>query len=223
MENSKTFVVIPAYNEAATIGAVIQAVHERFANLVVVDDFSTDQTSELASQYPIYYLKHVINLGQGAALQTGNEFALGQGADLIVHFDADGQHRVEFIDKLIEPIQKGQADIVFGSRFLGTASKIPWFKRNVILPIARLVNWLATGVYLSDAHNGYRAMSRRAAELIKTNQNRMAHATEIVSLARQYNLRYVEVPVAVEYHEFGQGLAGGLRIVRDLISRSIFK
>src|SRR3989338_8527967 len=144
MENSKTFVVIPAYNEAATIGAVIQAVHERFANLVVVDDFSTDQTSELASQYPIYYLKHVINLGQGAALQTGNEFALCQGADLIVHFDSDGQHRVEFIDKLIEPIQKGQADIVFGSRFLGTASKIPWFKKREPKTISACPFWIGS-------------------------------------------------------------------------------
>ena len=220
---NKLIIVIPTFNEENNISYVLRNVLRLYNNVIVVDDCSTDNTCNIVKNYSVQILRHVINLGQGAALQTGNEFALGQGADLIVHFDSDGQHRVEFIDKLIEPIQKGQADIVFGSRFLGTASKIPWFKRNVILPIARLVNWLATGVYLSDAHNGYRAMSRRAAELIKTNQNRMAHATEIVSLARQYNLRYVEVPVAVEYHEFGQGLAGGLRIVRDLISRSIFK
>lgn len=223
METDRVFIVIPAHNEALVIGDVIKKLLERYRNIIVVDDCSTDQTDQIAKNYPIYCLRHVVNLGQGAALQTGDELALALGADVIVHFDADGQHRVDQIEKLTEPIRAGRADIVFGSRFLGVTSALPRLKRWILLPLGRLVNWFFTGLRLSDAHNGFRAMSREAADRINIRLNRMAHATEIVSQVREHRLRYQEVPVVIDYREFGQGLTGGLRIIRDLILKAILK
>ncbi len=223
MKPERVFVVIPAYNEASVISDVLTNLLKLYPDIIVVDDCSTDQTYQLACLFPIHCVRHVINLGQGAALQTGDEFALALGANIIVHFDADGQHRVDQIEKLIEPISFGRADVVFGSRFLGVSSALPKAKRWILLPLGRLVNWFFTGLHLSDAHNGFRAMSRSAAELINIRLNRMAHATEIVSQVRAHRLRYQEVPVVIDYREFGQGVRGGLRIIRDLILRAILK
>ncbi|MDD5342163.1 MAG: glycosyltransferase family 2 protein [Patescibacteria group bacterium] len=223
MDSNKIFVVIPAYNEEKNIGNVIEGLLKVYNNVIAVDDCSTDLTREVLKRYPIRLASHIVNLGQGAALQTGDELALKLGADIIVHFDADGQHRVDQIEKLISPIRDGRADIVFGSRFIDNQSALPWAKRHILLPIGRIVNWLFSGLKLTDAHNGYRAMNRKAAEKIILTQNRMAHATEILGLVKKNKLRYTEVPVVVEYKEFGQGFLGGLKIVRDLILKSITK
>jgi glycosyltransferase involved in cell wall biosynthesis len=217
------FIVIPAYNEARNIGRVLESLLPSYPNIVVVDDCSNDETFRSVSHYPVHSLRHVVNLGQGAALQTGNEYALKQGADIIVHFDSDGQHRIDQIEQLIQPIRDHKADVVFGSRFLVSQSTLPRMKRYVLLPIGRIVNWLFTGLHLTDAHNGFRAINRRAAQLIQIRQNRMAHATEILGLVRQQKLRYQEVPVIIDYHEFGQSFSGGLKIVRDLIIKNVFK
>ena len=100
---------------------------------------------------------------------------------------------------------------------------MPWIKRRALLPLACFVNWIFTGLYLSDAHNGYRALTRQAARKCEIRQDRMAHATEVLGLIRKHRLRFLEVPVVVEYNEFGQGLAGGLRVVRELLQGRIFR
>jgi glycosyltransferase involved in cell wall biosynthesis len=217
------FIVVPAYNEEARIRSVLMSLLPLYPQVVVVDDCSRDRTFERVSELPVHALRHVVNLGQGAALQTGTEYALKHGADVVVHFDADGQHRSDQIEKLIAPILSGEVEMTLGSRFLGERSDLPWMKRVVLLPVGRIVNWLFTGLYLSDAHNGYRALGRRAAGHLSLRQNRMAHATEILALVRRHGIRFREVPVLVTYDEFGQGLAGGLKIVRDLVYRSIFR
>lgn len=222
MENEKMFVVIPAYNEQTKIAKVVSEVKQYSAHVVVVDDASSDNTASLAKQQGATVLSHVINRGQGAALQTGNEFALLHGAEIIVHFDADGQHQAKDITKVVQPIQEEGVDIVLGSRFLlKTSNQIPWTKRFFILPIARWVNFFFTGLPLTDGHNGWRALSRAAAQKIVITQDRMAHNTEIPMLIKKHRFSYKEVPVEVVYHEYGQGFFDGIKILFDLLKQKL--
>jgi len=220
---NNVWIIIPAYNEANNISRVLESLLKQTKNIVVIDDCSQDQTIALVKKYPVYLVKHQINRGQGAALQTGHDFALKKGAEIVVHFDADGQMQVKDIPKIIEPIIKEQVDVVFGSRFLGAKSKIPWTKKYLILKPAIIFNWLMTGIKLSDVHNGFRALSAKALKKIRFQQDRMAHATEILELIRQADLKYTEVPVEIIYNQYGQGMVGGLKIIRDLILAKILK
>ncbi|MEK9183202.1 MAG: glycosyltransferase family 2 protein [Patescibacteria group bacterium] len=217
------FIVIPAYNEEKNIAGVISDLVARYqeAKIVVVDDGSEDGTAEAARVPGAIVLRHIINRGQGAALATGTEYALNKGAKVIVHFDADGQFEAKDIAALSAPIINGSAEVVLGSRFLSKANHIPFSKKYFILPLARVVNFLFTGLWLSDAHNGLRALSRRAAESIKIEQDRMAHNSEIIAQLPKNNLKFVEVPVTVKYHRYGQGFSGGLKIIKDLIIQKI--
>ncbi|MCX6744234.1 MAG: glycosyltransferase family 2 protein [Candidatus Parcubacteria bacterium] len=223
MLNDKVWIVIPAYNEGKNISGVISQLKEITSSIVVVDDCSTDNTFEVVKNLNVNLLRHFINRGQGAALQTGTEFALRQGAEIVVHFDADGQMQVKDIVKVIEPIVENKAEVVFGSRFLNKNSQIPWTKKNFIHFPARIFNWLFTGIKLSDAHCGFRVLSKSAAEKIEITQDGMAHATEILDLVRQNNLKYQEVPVEILYHEYGQRFGSGLRIIRDLVLAKIIR
>jgi polyprenyl-phospho-N-acetylgalactosaminyl synthase len=217
------FIVIPAYNEEKNIGSVIDGIKNKLAevSVVVVDDNSLDNTFNEVKKRNVFVLKHIVNRGQGAALQTGNDFALSKGADIIVHFDGDGQHRVEDINKLIQPIIEKEAQIVLGSRFLEDKSDIPLTKKFLILKPALLVNYFFTGIKLSDAHNGLRALSAEVAKKIKITQDKMAHNTEIISEIKRNKLKYKEVPVEVIYNEYGQGFFDGLKILKDLIIKKI--
>lgn len=213
-----TFIVIPAYNESQHIKSVIDDLKGHgFHNIVVVDDGSEDNTVEIVQTQGVMLVKHFINRGMGAALQTGNEYALGRGADIIVHFDADRQMRAGDIASLIVPIKSGQADIVLGSRFLGTTQKMPLTKKFLILPVSKVVNFLFTGIWLTDVHNGLRALSRMSASKIIIRQDRMAHNSEIIEQIRKLELRFKEGPVHIVYNEYGQSIWGGLKIIRDLL------
>lgn len=213
----KVFVVIPAWNEADNIGKVLTKLSDYEYDIVVVNDGSEDNTASIVSQYSgVYLVNHFINRGMGAALQTGNEFALQKGAQYIVHFDADGQMQAEDIKEMIEPLLTGKADITIGSRHMGKESNLPWFKRYIIQPPARIINYIFTGLWLTDVHNGFRAMTEGAARKIIIKQDLMAHATEIIALIKKNNLSYVEVPVKIIYHHFGQKLSGGFKILFDL-------
>lgn len=213
----KIFCIIPAYNEAETITEVIKKVKPVVNKVVVVDDGSIDKTYELAKKQGAIILKHIINRGQGASLATGNQYALDRDADIIVHFDADGQFLAQEIKDVIAPIELGQADIVFGSRFLGKKSNMPWLKKYVIIPLAHLVNKIFIGVTLTDPQNGFRALSRLAAQKIKIEQDGMAHNSEIIFKAFDNKLRIEEVPITIIYHNFGQKFSDGLKIIKDLI------
>ena len=209
--------IIPAYNEEKKIGSVVRDLLNHADKVLVVDDGSKDRTGAVAKEAGAMVLTHRINRGQGAALQTGHEYAKKLGADFVLHFDGDGQFDVSDIAPALEKIKSTGADILFGSRFLSKQSNIPFIKKYLLFPLARVFNRFFTKIKLTDTHNGFRILNRRALEQISIKQDRMAHATEIISQVKEKGLKYVEFPVKVVYCEYGQGLLGGLQIFKDLI------
>lgn len=191
--------VIPAYNEETRIADAVRDARRFVSAVVVVDDCSRDETGNVARAAGAIVLRHVINRGQGAALQTGGEYALARlCADAIVHFDADGQMRGDEIPMMVEPIASGEADVVLGSRFLGKQANFP-ASRLFFNRLARLFTHVLSGINLTDTHNGFRALSRRAAEQITITLDGMAHASQILDLIKVKRLRYVERPVTITY------------------------
>jgi glycosyltransferase involved in cell wall biosynthesis len=222
------FVIIPAYNEAGALPATIVPLIEAGYTVVVVDDGSTDETQHALKGLGAMVVRHAVNLGQGAALQTGMDYAFRHGAEIAVHFDADGQHPAEAIPRLVEPILRGNADVVLGSRFLRRedAAQTPRGRR-VLLRAGIIVSGVFTGMWLTDTHNGFRALSRRALEEIQLRENGFAHATEILDLIRRKKLRYVEAPSAIQYSDYsrkkGQSFWNSLNIVFDLLMEKLFR
>jgi len=214
----KTFCVIPAFNEEKNIITIVSQVKSSVDMVAVVDDGSSDRTAEAAQKAGVILLKHIINRGQGAALRTGTQYCLNNGADIIVHFDADGQFLSSDIEKIVAPIKDGSAQVVFGSRFLDKdhSLEMPSFKRYFIMPLARAVNKIFFNINLTDPQSGFRAMSREAALKINWKQDRMAHCSEIMFEVKKNNFKVKEVPIRVIYHNFGQSFSGGLKILKDL-------
>lgn len=213
----KIFCIIPAWNEEKKILNVVNEAGKYVDRVIVVNDGSIDGTVEVLKQTTATVLSHVINRGQGAALQTGNEFALLNGADIVVHFDADGQFLATEIKEVVEPLINKECDVVFGSRFLGKKSKLPFWKEFIIMPLAHLVNKIILGRTLTDPQGGFRAMNREALQKITITQRGMAHCSEIIYKAFKNKLRIKEVPITVIYDEFGQSFGGGIRIIKDLL------
>jgi glycosyltransferase involved in cell wall biosynthesis len=218
------YIVVPAYNEEKSIGRVIRDLFEHgYNNVLVVDDGSTDNTGAQASSAGAKVTRHMFNRGQGAALETGDRFARDAGAEMVVHFDADGQFNPKDIAEAIRLMREKNLDVVLGSRFLDGRTRLPYLKKYLLLPLARLINWLFTGVKLTDAHNGFRAMNKKALGKIKITQDGMAHNSEIVAQIKKYRLSYAECPVEVIYHEYGQGIGGGIKIIKDLIFAKLMR
>ena len=223
IDPSRCWLVIPLYNEAEVVAEVVRAARATFPNIVCVDDGSTDGSVNAARDGGAIVLEHVVNLGQGAALQTGIDFALTDPAMLaIVTFDADGQHRVEDALAMVQQLVDDDVDIVIGSRFLDDRTKVSAMKR-IVLRTVTVAQRLSTGLRLTDAHNGLRAMTRSTASTIRITQNRMAHASEIVSEVARLKLRYAEHPVHVLYTDYskskGQSLWNSVNILSDMIIR----
>ncbi len=218
-EDHMFLAIVPAYNESRRIGSVVRSLFDHVDKVVVVDDYSKDTTADVANNAGAIVLKHTINLGQGASLETGHAYARRMNADYVLHFDGDGQFDVSDIEPALEKLKKEKLDVVLGSRFLGDRKNIsiPWTKRYIISPLGRIVDWFFSGLKLSDAHNGFRLLNRHALGKIKITQNRMAHASEIIYLIKKYDLKFIEFPVKVTYHEYGQRASSGFCIVRDLL------
>ena len=220
VNQEQVWVIVPAYNESDQLGQTLELLCQKFPNVVVVDDGSTDSTSAVSLRFSVFLLRHSVNCGQGAALQTGIDFALQKGAEILVTFDADGQHCVEDIEPLIEPIRTLDSDIVFGSRFLGTTEGLPW-TRWIILKLGVFFTGLLSGMWMTDTHNGLRAFSRHAAQKIRITISDMAHASEIIDQVRRQGLSYCEVPVTVKYNPKtiakGQSSWNSLRIAISLV------
>lgn len=194
----KVFIVVPAFNEGNRLSRVLDDLSRTGHRVVVVDDGSSDRTADVGKRHGCYVLRHSFNRGQGAALQTGITFALREGADAIVTFDADGQHQTSDLPRLLEPVLSGRCDVALGNRFLSKQSNVP-LARKVILQLGRLFTYLTSGVRVGDCHNGYRAFSAKGAAAISMKQDRMAHASEIYDQIKDAGLRYEEVPVTIRY------------------------
>jgi glycosyltransferase involved in cell wall biosynthesis len=221
----KTFIVIPAYNEEKSIAKVIKDLKKGgYNDIVVVDDGSKDNTYSAAEKAGADVLRHFINRGQGAALKTGVDYALMQRADMIVTFDADGQHLVSEIKRMTQPIVKGEVDVTLGSRFLDGKTKLP-LKKRMVLKGAVFFMWLMYGIKLSDAHNGFRALSRKAAQKIEIKADRMEHASEIVEEIHKRRMRFKEIPVTIKYTDYsvkkGQSVWNSLRIAAKMMRRKM--
>jgi polyprenyl-phospho-N-acetylgalactosaminyl synthase len=219
-----SFIVVAAYNEAAVIAEVVGELLFTYPRVVVVDDGSADGTAAVAREAGAIVLHHSLNRGQGAALQTGFDYCLRHGARYAVTFDADGQHRMEEIALLLEPLRSGRADVALGSRFTGKAPDMPR-SRRLVLRLGVLFTRVVSGARLSDTHNGLRALSRRALAQVRITQDRMAHASELIDQIVRSGLPYVEVPVTIRYTPYsrakGQRLSGSVKIVADYLSRRI--
>jgi glycosyltransferase involved in cell wall biosynthesis len=217
-----TFVVIPAHNEDAVLGEVLDELRSHDLQIVVVDDGSTDQTFDVAVARGAHVLRHVVNLGQGAALRTGIDYALRMGAEIVVTFDADGQMDAGDIAAVVEPIALGECDVVFGTRFSSQRPEGIRPLRRLLLFAALVFTRVTTGLAVTDVHNGFRAFSRKALEQIRIEQNRMAHASEVVQEVARLRLRWKEAPVRIRYTEYsrrkGQRSSGALDILIDLFT-----
>jgi len=215
----KIYIVIPAYNEGEIITETIKDVKKYYPDVIVVDDGSNDDTSDEAKSAGAEVLRHVINRGQGAALRTGIGYALENGAGIIVTFDADGQFEAGEIEKMCRPIIDGESEVVLGTRFAG-GNRIP-VKKSLLLKAATILTEIITGLELTDVHNGFRALSRKAAENIIIRQDRMAHASDIIHEVARLKLKFKEIPVAVKYTDYsktkGQKISGSLKILFDMI------
>ena len=225
MAGKKIFAVIAAYNEEKTIFSVIKDLKKYVNTIVVVDDGSSDQTSKKISGSKVILLRHLINLGQGAALQTGFEYAKRNDADIVVTYDADGQFKASDIPRLIKPILQNKADIVLGSRFLGHAINIP-LTRLITLKLGIIFTFIFSGLRFTDVYNGLRALNKTALQKICITQNRLAHASEILDKIKVCQLRFVEIPVTVKYTDYskqkGEKNLNALRVFIDLVTRKLY-
>ena len=218
-----TWVVIPLFNEAQVIGDVVAQVRKAFEQVVCVDDGSSDHSGNVAARAGAQVVRHPFNLGQGAALQTGFDYALSDPAmKYVITFDADGQHQIADAVGMVERLRAGEADVVFGSRFLDERSK-PGLGKKLVLRAAVSYTNMTTHTRLTDAHNGLRAIRRPVLEQVRITQNRMAHASELVAQIGDSKASYVEHPVHILYSDYskakGQSLWNSINILADLILR----
>jgi glycosyltransferase involved in cell wall biosynthesis len=213
-------------NEASVIGPIVSELVRRTYRVVVVDDGSHDGTGQTALSAGAAVITHPVNLGQGAALQTGIKFALQQDASCIVTFDGDGQHRASDIARLVDALVEGGAAYALGSRFLGSSSGMP-FRRRLLLRAAVWFTRAMTGLSLTDTHNGLRAMTAEGARHIALRQNRMAHASELLEQIAASGLPHIEVPVTIDYTRYslakGQSLSDSLAILFDLSAQKLHR
>lgn len=214
-------VVVPMYNEEQVIAAVVSDLREEFSRIVCVDDGSSDASAETARLAGATVVRHPLNLGQGAALQTGIQYALRTSAGYVVTFDADGQHRVADAVAMLDLARSQAVDVVLGSRFMKRKlnPSMPLLRRQV-LRAALLFTRVTTGLPLTDTHNGLRVLTCSAARRITITMHGMAHASEILAILAREKMSYVEAPISVEYTEYslakGQSSLNAVNIIFDL-------
>ena len=228
MHNDDVWLVVPLFDEATVIGEVIAQALAVFPHVVCVDDGSRDGSADVASAAGAAVVRHPVNLGQGAALQTGFDYALGDPQmRYVVTYDADGQHQLRDVEVMVERIRRGDVRVVFGSRFLDERSEASTLRRLVLRTAVAYTN-LTTGTRLTDAHNGLRVLHRDVVERLEITQNRMAHASEIVAQigALRFDgapVAYAEEPVHILYTDYsrakGQSLWNAVNILAELVWR----
>ena len=224
---SVSWLIVPCYNEGTVIFDVLTHARETFPNIVGVNDGSADDSAAQIRAAGAHLVDHPVNLGQGAAIQTGVEYARKQpGAQYFVTFDADGQHQEKDVVRMIERLRTEPLDIIVGTRFAGQEnSQVPWIKRAVLKTVVML-SPRTKKLGLTDAHNGLRAFNRKVAEEMNIRMNGMSHASEIVSMIDKHGWRVDEEPVDILYTEYsmskGQSLINGVNILADgLVARRL--
>ncbi|MEK7142604.1 MAG: glycosyltransferase family 2 protein [Patescibacteria group bacterium] len=225
----KLGIIIPAYNEEKTLKEVLNSLPKTLPGIsqievVVVSDGSTDKTADIAQKAKITLIEHDLNRGLGGALGTGFGYARKCGFDLIVTFDADGQHHQDDIAAVIRPIVKGKADVVVGSRLKNPAG-MPWYRQLGIWGL-NLITLLFFWVWTSDSQSGLRAFSKKAIGKIDLQSNRMEVSSEFFYEIGHKNLKMVEVPIRSIYTSYslekGQKNINAFRIISKLIYRRFF-
>ncbi len=226
-EADGTYVVVMVFNEAPVIRDVVQRLLPLHVHVVVVDDASTDGTAAQLHGLPVTVLRHAINLGQGAATQTGVEFALARGARYLVTFDGDGQHDESDIPRLVHALSHERRDVALASRFLGREALGMTRAKRLLLRCAVLYMRLTTGLHITDAHNGLRAFRAEVAPALRLTQNRMAHASELLHKIREAGLSYTEIPAVVRYTEYsrakGQSGLGAVDILYEMLMARLLR
>jgi polyprenyl-phospho-N-acetylgalactosaminyl synthase len=218
-DTRNVWIVVPAFNEAGVIGDVIADLRSIFRNVVCVDDGSRDDTGDTALRAGATLVRHPVNLGQGAAIQTGVEYARRQpGAQVFATFDADGQHRVKDLVTMIDRLSAGDVDVVIGTRFGPGVTRPPLLKRIVLQTAARL-SPRGRRLGLTDTNNGLRVFNKTVADGLDITMSGMSHATEFIMLIAENHWRVAEEPVEVLYTEYskskGQPLLNGVNIIFD--------
>ncbi|HEU5471775.1 MAG TPA: glycosyltransferase family 2 protein [Actinophytocola sp.] len=218
------WLIVPVFNEGQVIGDVVRNARKTFPNIVCVDDGSRDNSSEEIRSAGAHLVRHPVNLGQGAAIQTGLEYARSRpGARYFVTFDADGQHQVDDVLAMLERLRAEDVDIVVGTRFHGDTSHIPWIKRFVLQTVV-LLSRRTRRLGLTDAHNGLRVFNRTVADQMNITLNGMSHASEIVHMIERYGWRVTEEPVTILYTDYsmakGQSMINGINIVFETMIKN---
>jgi glycosyltransferase involved in cell wall biosynthesis len=218
-ETHNVWIIVPAFNEAGVIGDVIADLRSVFTHVVCVDDGSADDTGDVALRAGAHVVRHPVNLGQGAAIQTGVEYARRQpGAEVFATFDGDGQHRVKDLVTMIDRLNAGDVDVVIGTRFGAGVTRPPLLKRVVLQTAARL-SPRGRRLGLTDTNNGLRVFNRAVADALDITMSGMSHATEFIMLIAENRWRVAEEPVEVLYTEYskakGQPLLNGVNIIFD--------
>ena len=194
----KTVVGIPAFNEEKNIAAILVKLKKISQNIIVCDDGSNDQTATIAEGLGAIVIRHEKNLGYGAAIKTIFLKAQEINADVLITFDADGQHRIEDIEKVLEPIKKNLADVVIGSRFLNNSQNIPKYRKVGIKAITELTN-IVGGIKITDSQSGFRAYNKKILENIKPTESGMGISTEILIKTQKAGFKIIEVPIIILY------------------------
>ena len=215
------WLVIPLYNEATVVREVISQARETFPYIVVVDDGSKDDSARQAAAAGAIVVRHPVNLGQGAALQTGFSYILEKtNANYVVTFDADGQHSTTDAAAMVAAAREEELAVILGSRFLQGPSPVGRLKR-LVLRTAAAVSSRTSGMHLTDAHNGLRVIRRDVLVQLNLKQNRMAHASEIIRKIGATGMPWREFPVHIVYTEYsrskGQSLWNSVNILVDLL------
>ena len=223
----ETFVVMPVYNEAEVVTGVIKDVKRYFSNIVCVNDGSQDNSGQMILDSGAILVEHSINLGAGAATQTGVEYALmNKNIKYFVTIDADAQHNIGDAINMLKMLQNNNLDIVFGSRFIGVIKNINPFKR-IFLKMAGFFSKTTTGISLSDPHIGLRAFNRKFAENVKITLPGFAHASELIHKVADGNYKFGESPVTVTYSDYskakGQPMLNAINIAFDILIHRITK
>jgi glycosyltransferase involved in cell wall biosynthesis len=223
LQNAKIWVVIPAFNDCDPLSNLLVKLAPLGYSTVVVDDGSSDPIASKLTAPGVHVLRHCVNLGQGAAIATGLRYAIGQGAEYLVTFDADGQHSTEEISTIVSPLLDGKTDVTLGTRFApgGNAFNIS-HARRMTLRIATIFSRYTTGLRITDTHNGFRGFTRLAASKIQITQNRMAHASQILDEISRLSLSYTEVPVTIRYTAYsiakGQRFSNAFNILWESLT-----